>query len=64
MKISMLTPAVWAITTILTPIMKFAKNDDENIHAQNAGGGNHAGEYSVRHNEDDKNAENDDAPPD
>ena len=44
--------------------MKFAKNDDENIHAQNAGGGNHAGEYSVRHNEDDKNAENDDAPPD
>ena len=62
MKISMLTPAVREVTSILTQIMIFANNDDEKNHAQNVGAGNHGGDNDFGHNEDDnKTMENDDA---
>ena len=62
MKISMLTPAVREVTSILTQIMIFANNDDEKNHAQNVGAGNHGGDNDFGHNEDEnKNAETDEA---
>ena len=62
MKISMLTPAVREVTSIIAQIMIFANSDDENNDARNAGAGNHAGDNNVGHNEDEyKNMENDDA---